>query len=138
MTTSLLTTGGAHRNVTTPPPEMREISVNRQNETRSPRRGRGRGRGGRPLGGSRWERRDGHGRTDSPNAKGIAPATADRPKFSFEGVAQSEDSIEKLSQIRSNKSQADGMRERNGEQEDVGPDPEKGERARHVYEMEPY
>lgn len=130
VTTTLLTLENEEPEV-----EVRNVSPNSQAEVNSPRRGRGRGREARPLGGSQWERRDGHGQTDSSSTQtNMAPAAADRLKFSFEGVAQSEDSIERLSQQRIAKP-ADGA---NRDGKDVDHDPEKGERIRHVYEMEPY
>ncbi|KJR81222.1 uncharacterized protein SPSK_01225 [Sporothrix schenckii 1099-18] len=80
-------------------PKAYDAPINGQTETSSPKRGRGRRRGERLLGGSR-ERRDGLQRMDMSTEEDRAPTAADRSKFSFEGVAQSEDSIETLSQIR--------------------------------------
>lgn len=127
VTTTLLTSESEE-------PELRENPADSQAEVSSPRRERGRGRGGRPLGSSRWERRDGHGRADSSSTQTMTPASGERPKFSFEGVVQSEDSIERLSQQRI-ATPADGF---NKDGKDVDHDLDKGERARHVYEMEPY
>lgn len=127
------------RQTETRPQEMSEVTVRGKDAAGSPLHGRQRqqGRARRSLGGSRWERRDGPGRPRPWAAPGIEEADADRPKFSFEGVVQSEDSIERRSQLR-NVVQANRKGGEVQEQGDSGAVPEKGERDRLVYEMEPH